>query len=541
MTTSGAKPGHMSQRLVAQFRSFPWSVAAVMAAAVFVRLPLFLTNIGGSISGKVLWYDEAYSAYFASRGLADAIRLSGYDTTPGLFVALLHFWMRLFGTGTPALALFSVLLSAAGVLLVYFLGKEYFGRRAGVLAALAAALSPLHLKFATEVRAYNLLFCLAVLSLIFLRRFLERRRRADGAGWIVFSVLGLYAHYTYLFFFILQNLFVACRLGRDRVARRTWLLLLGAGAAACLPLPLLFRRWADLGPGSAAGTPYLQRAFGHGSLLSVPEYFAAVFFGERAFYPSSWFTAVIALGCGAAAAAGCGWIVWRLWSAPRRPEEKVSAALLGWLVFGGIAIFMIAGLIYDPKYYLVYAAPAAALAGAWLARWRGWHLGAAIVALTLVMFMPVTGAWEVTPDLAFRYYAPAFAAAVEERERPGDLLLLDHYTDILFRRYYGGHADVAVFFPRNGANVADMYERFRYFDYDLMTAGDLGTLQRLAAGRVRIWTVDYYPQSASLQDPGGLKRRWLSENYLLRAALEFPAGDEDPERQRTLLLLYEKD
>lgn len=522
--------------------SFPWALSAVLAAAAFVRLPMFVTNIGGFLTGKILWYDEAYSAYFAGRGLAEAIRLAGYDTTPGLYVVLLHFWRSFFGDGTPALASLSLLLSLAAVPLVYVLAKEFFGRRAGLLAAIFLALNPLHVKFATEVRTYNLLFCLSVLSLIFLRRFLSGRRPADGAGWMMFSVLGLYSHYTFLFFFLLQNLYILFR-SRSGGSKelRLWVALLAAGAVACLPLPLSFRRWGDLFS-SAGAASYFGRAFGHGDAFSFLTYFSSLFFGERQFYVESWPAAVISLVAGALAAVGSAAMVWRIRSrVGAAADVRQGAALFGWLLFGGILAFMAAGFIYDPRYYLIYVAPAAVLTGAFLAGLRSRTLAAVLVAFGLVMFLPVTGAFEVTPALAFKYYAPAFAEALERQEQPGDLILLDHFTDILFRRYYGGSSDVALFFPRGGANVTDMFERFRYFDYDLMTAEDEATLESLTAGRRRVWTIDYYPQRTSLQDPGGLKRRWFSRHYLLRQALEFPSGGDIEERQRTLLLLYEKE
>lgn len=516
-------------------KKIPYGLLVILIIAAIVRLAMFMTNIGGVVTGKILWYDEAYSVFFAEHGLNDILRFSGLDTTPPLFAVLLHFWMLLFGGSVQAMAYLPFLFSLAAIPLAYLMGKEFFGRRAAWLLALLVALNPLHVKFATEIRAYSLIFCLALLSLVFLRRFLYKRRLRDGVFWMLASVLGLYAHYTFVFFLLIEELFIVAEIasGRFKDVRR-WFWLQVAGAASCLPLVLMFRRWGDFVSGPGSGHSYFSRAFGHGTPLSSINYFASLFFGERRFFAENWFWAAFSLALGTIV------IFWLAAAAWQKRSDR-GVVLLAFMTFGGITVFMAAGFIYDPRYYLIFVAPAAALAASSLAEARRWQLPAAVVVLILCLFMPLTGALEVTPALVFKYYAPHFAEKLEKEGRPGDLLLLDHFSDILLRRYYGGGMETEVFFPMRGRNVTDMFERFRYFDYDLMTSADTVLLPELASGHERIWTIDYYPQRTSLQDPGGWKRRWLSENYLLKQAVEFPPGGEEPEAQKTLLLLYEKE
>jgi len=509
------------------------ALAGIVLVGAVCRLPLFSTDVAGLVTGKIVWFDEAYSMFFAGHRLADVIRFSGYDSSPGLFVVLLHFWQLLFGAAVRAQAALPFIFSLAALPLSYLAGREFFGRRAGLAAALLLALSPLHIKFAAEIRTYSLLFCLALLSLLFLRRFLESGRTRDGLWWAVFSVLGLYSHYTFLFFFGLENLYVLAEIaGRGFREDRKWLALLAGSGAACLPLVILFRRWGDLAGGGLSSS-FFGRAFGHGGVISFLTYFATLYFGERRFYFDDLLASSWSVALGVALAAALAWLV-----AVRRRERGVRLA--GFLVGGGILAFMAAGFIYDPRYYLIFAAPAILLAAAAFDRLRGWRSALAAGAVILALLPAVVGAWQVTPAAAFKYYAPYFAAKIERYEQPGDLVLVDHATDILFRLYYQGHSDVKLFFPRGGRNVTDMFERFRWFDYDSMSAADLRTLADLTAGYQRVWTVDYYPQRTSLQDPEGLKRFWFSRNFVLQDVLEFPpAGDGVPEDgQKALLLLY---
>ena len=504
------------------------ALAAITSLAAVLRLPLFSTVVAGLRTGKIVWFDEAYSIFFAGHGLADVIRFTGYDSSPGLFAVLLHFWRSLAGTGVTAMAVLPFAFSLAAVPLLYLAGREFFGRRAGFVAAALTAAAPLAIKYATEIRTYSLLFCLAVLSLTYLKRLLDRGRRRDAVLWAVFSALGLYAHYTFVVFFALENAFVLASVLRREFRRAgLWLLAAAGTAASCLPLLFIFKRWGDLADGPVGS--FFSRGFGHGDLLSFASYFSSLGFGEARFYMAGWLSASWSLALGALVFATLAASAW----AGRR---DCGVQLAAFMAFGGVVALMAAGIIYDPRYFLPYLAPAVLLAASGLARLRGRRALLAAATLLVLLVLPVSEAWTVTPALSFKYYAPYFAAEIEDREEPGDLLLLDHATDILFRLYYSGRADEAVFFPKDGRNVTDMFERFRWFDYNLATPADEATLAELTAGRRRVWTVDYYPQRTSLADPGGLKRRWFSRNFVLEDAVEFPPGGEDG--QKVLLLLY---
>jgi uncharacterized membrane protein len=96
--------------------------------------------------------------------------------------------------------------------LAYALGRRLFGRGAGNLAALLAALHPLWLYYSQEARMYAQLAALAALLFYGLTRYILHESivlRADGTsktmsfsglatGVILFAaVAGLYTHYTF--------------------------------------------------------------------------------------------------------------------------------------------------------------------------------------------------------------------------------------------------------------------------------------------------------------------------------------------------------
>jgi len=89
------------------------------------------------------------------------------------------FYTRLFGTGPETVRMYSVMLSAITVPVVYLLGRDLFGRRAGLVAGLLFALSPIHVFHDQSIRLYPLFVLLAAISLYALNRGV----RTEGRWW----------------------------------------------------------------------------------------------------------------------------------------------------------------------------------------------------------------------------------------------------------------------------------------------------------------------------------------------------------------------
>jgi 4-amino-4-deoxy-L-arabinose transferase-like glycosyltransferase len=507
----------------------PAVLIGILVVAAAVRLPGFFSFDGGRISEKVLWYDEAYSALFASLPLPETVRLSGYDTTPTLFAVFLGIWTRAFGDGVAVMALLPYLLAIASIVVVREAGKALGGERVGVAAAALVAIDPLHIRYSTEVRAYSLTFLAAALSALFLIRFLKRGKGVDGALWAAAIVVGLYSHYTFLFVAFIEAAVAFAGVFRTRRLLRLTIGLGAAAVVACIPQLVLFKRWGSLVAGAGA-TAHFQRGFSHGDLGTPITYLASLAFGERMFYPLTASAASATLAAGLAVGAGMAAIVFRR----RSPAAMALAAS----VAGGIVLMMAFRFIHAPRYFLPFVLPLALLAGLAFRSHsdkRAPWMAAALVAAAI----PAAIAARPAPAASFVYYAPAFADAIERQEREGDLVLVDHFTDVLFRRYYDGRSDVALFFPARGRNVADLAERFGSCDFNLISAADGPTLEALTAGRDRVWTVDYLPQRTSVQDPAGIRRSWFEERFRLAGATPYPA-DAPPGAQQVVLLRYER-
>lgn len=164
----------------------PAATALVLLVAIALRLRQYLY-------GRSLWVDEAFLALnIAERSFAELARPLGWDqTAPILFLWLERASVLLFGTHEQALRALPLLVGIAVVPAVYALAAGLLGRVPGLVAAAAAAISPLLVRYANEVESYGVdALTTAVLALL-TRRVLAAPR--DGRAWLALGAAGVAA------------------------------------------------------------------------------------------------------------------------------------------------------------------------------------------------------------------------------------------------------------------------------------------------------------------------------------------------------------
>jgi len=118
---------------------------------VLLLVVLLAVFFGFELGGRALWhpdegrYSEIPRAMVASGDYVTP-RLNGvkYFEKPALFYWMQAGSIKLFGVNEWALRLWPALLALAGCLAVYGAGRKLFGRRAGLIAAIVLATSPLY-------------------------------------------------------------------------------------------------------------------------------------------------------------------------------------------------------------------------------------------------------------------------------------------------------------------------------------------------------------------------------------------------------------
>lgn len=331
-----------------------------------------------------LWTDEGLSFFRAGLDLPGI--LSGIipvgqhptrDVQPPLYFLALGGWLRLVGSTAWGAKWFSLLASLPTIALVWALARRWAGRRAAPWAAWLAALSPVYLWYAQEVRPYAVAITLAALAVYALDRGLAATARPSGArgalGWLALSAVAnaalLYAHYLGFFVAGFEVVMAAAVVGapaaRSRLAtvRRDALAALAAVVAlvmlAAAPLiPFALRR---LGTGAEKDQHFygldvmlrdIVRGFALGTALDFERY--ALLAGA------------IALGFLLLVIGGA----WHLWRTRRGGFWRAA----GWLLLPTTAFFLVTliqpryqgvrhVLLQSPPFYILLAAGIVGLPG----------------------------------------------------------------------------------------------------------------------------------------------------------------------------------
>lgn len=339
--------------------------------------------IGGLVVGIVYagagvpsyWGDEAASVLSAQRSWPSLLaELSTVDAVHGLYYALLHLWIGVFGNSewsTRALSAIGVGCLAAGVVV---LGSRWFDRRTGLLAGLLVAVIPRAGIVAIDARGYALAAAAAVwLTILFLHVLRDGRRR----GWVIYGIAVALSGTLFLYLLLMPLVHLTVLLtqhvaagearGGSRSVRRWLLSLVIAGVLA---LPVL----------TAA-----ERQKGQVSFLAHRDYMTPLGWFVRPWFGHPAVAAVLLplLLIGVASAV-----------LPRRHQEGALPTIV-WLLAPGIVLVLIDALVsptYNPR-YLSFSLGAVALllaSGVWaivdLAGRSASRVGAmiAVAALALV-------------------------------------------------------------------------------------------------------------------------------------------------------------
>jgi mannosyltransferase len=144
---------------------------------------------------KPFWFDECFSAEVTRIDWYNFLHLLWWrEANMSLYYVLLRFWMH-FGQSPFFIRSLSVAISACSLLAIYWLGHLLYDRRVGLSAAALLAINVYDIRYAQEARSYTLFVLLATLSSAFLISWLRKPSRLYWRGYVIVSILAVYAHF----------------------------------------------------------------------------------------------------------------------------------------------------------------------------------------------------------------------------------------------------------------------------------------------------------------------------------------------------------
>lgn len=366
-----------------------------------------LAFLWGRGRGVWFWIDEGIAVGISSQPLTSIPGLLRQDGAPPLYYLLLHLWMSVFGSSEAATHFLSLLFALAVVPAALWAGWSLFGRRAGWICAVLAALNPFLSYYANETRMYSLLVLLGLLTIAtFVHVFVFGHRRYLPA-FVVLLTLSMYTHNWSLFLAVGAGLAVIpCAVTRPDPRRTLIDAVFAFSATGLLYAPWLPMALYQAGQGL---NPWARRA----TLSDMREQVAILVGGREV---------VIALGVGAAGA---------LVTILKRPTRRDALAVVA-LVIMAVVIVMGGWVSGVWAYrYLALIVPFLLLVLA-LGLARGGGLAVAAIVVTAFLMAPV--GVKVPP---FRKSnAKAVAEEATGSLQRGDLVISPDFTQVPLLSYY---------------------------------------------------------------------------------------------------------
>lgn len=213
--------------------------ALALAGVLAVAAVTFLWRLGASS----LFIDETFSWHAAAGSFGGVFSsVHATEVAPPGYYLLLHFWIRILGSDSEwTMRLLSVLAAVGFVAAVWWLGRELAGDAVGLVAALLAALSPLAVQYAQEVRAYIfVMLCTTVAVAAAVR---AAKGGAHTGRWLgvsaAASIGAMWMHYTGLLVIVPLIAYVWTDRGLSLRARRAYVVACGVAFVVVAPLMVI--------------------------------------------------------------------------------------------------------------------------------------------------------------------------------------------------------------------------------------------------------------------------------------------------------------
>jgi len=190
-----------------------------------------------AITTREIQYDDTFTIFLSQQPLNEIVSGTAADTMPPLYYFMLHFWMKIFGSGLAALRSLSILLSLLALLVFFDLTRRAFSAEVGLATAFFTAISPLQIYHAQDIRMYALLELGQAVYLwcfygLFIKPDSNHKNTGLWIGMILSGTVSMYTHNLAIFGLVIADIYL--------LIQRRWgdLLKLIAGQAVIMLIAL---------------------------------------------------------------------------------------------------------------------------------------------------------------------------------------------------------------------------------------------------------------------------------------------------------------
>ena len=207
-------------------------------------LTLFLIMIIGVIPRfyhlgyENVWIDECFSLKEAERlSFWDAlISIKEENTNPPFSFLFIRYWIMIFGDSDFRIRFPFALMGTISIIVIYFVGKELFNSKVGLVSSIIMSLSMVHVLYSQEARPYAIFTLTTLLSLLYYIRIMKYGKFREYTYYIIPTIIFLYTHYFSIFTLFMQNIVFFLYYKRFKVSIRNWFCMQSIIAFSCIPI-----------------------------------------------------------------------------------------------------------------------------------------------------------------------------------------------------------------------------------------------------------------------------------------------------------------
>jgi 4-amino-4-deoxy-L-arabinose transferase-like glycosyltransferase len=237
-----------------------WRKAEITRATPIIILLLAIGLRAWGLQEQSLSSDELLELGIAKSQTDEIIRKG--DGFPPLYHLLLHGWLQLFPDDLAARWL-SLVFGCLAIWVMWKIAPWLDEAKSRLWAALLLAISPFHIWYSQEARAYPLYFLLALLALGFFARASQTDRLKDWVAYGLSCVAGIFAHYFFSILIAANAVYLLVeKRKRHKLKHALWA---HSGIGLCC-LPAIWLLIGDLAFQTStilSRTPFTFAAFGY--------------------------------------------------------------------------------------------------------------------------------------------------------------------------------------------------------------------------------------------------------------------------------------
>ena len=188
----------LSKKIITNIMENRWLILIILFGA-FLRI-FYLGN-------ESFWLDEAETVFATQKNSSYIIHSfytnilapeifgpRGGGSMP-LYYLLANYWTKLFGLSEFKLRLPSAIFGIISIYLVYLIGKKFFGKAVGLIAAFIISINHQHIYYSQEARMYTFIVMLTMISVYSFYQLLTKGKILHLLIYVISTIALLYTHY----------------------------------------------------------------------------------------------------------------------------------------------------------------------------------------------------------------------------------------------------------------------------------------------------------------------------------------------------------